>query len=61
MENLETGEIIPGLWRTAPAQALEQLPRVPRRSPMDARMICDELSFYFMSADGMVPWQNNVN
>lgn len=60
-ENIETGQIIPGQWRTVQAQALERLLVVPRRTPLDARMIRDELSLYFISADGMVPWQNNVN
>lgn len=61
VENIETGEITPGQWRTVQALAFDQLQTVPRRSPIDARMIRDELSFYFISADGMVPWQNNIN
>lgn len=57
-EDLDTGVITPGSWRSQDEGGLLNLQRIPRKSPKDAKELRIELSRYFISDEGKVPWQD---
>ena len=58
-EDIETGEIIPGTWRTEVLDSDKlKLKAIPRKSPENAKEIRNEFAKYFVSDQGRVPWQD---
>lgn len=59
-EDKDTGHIIPGTWRLeGAANAFRPLPKKARNATVEAKYVREEFAEYFMSPEGMVPWQNN--
>lgn len=60
-EDTTTATLVPGEWRVEgmPTTTLLRLKRIPKKPSHLAKEIRKELSAYFMSAEGSVPWQNN--
>lgn len=60
-EDTVTGELIPGKWRVIgePNGTLLKLKRVARKPNELGKKVREELSAFFMSEDGRVPWQEN--
>lgn len=56
VEDLETGIITPGSWRSDD-NCLLDLQRVPRNAPQEAKEVRKIFGQYFVS-DGKVPWQD---
>ncbi|CAH2109153.1 unnamed protein product [Euphydryas editha] len=58
-EDLENGVIVNGAWRqiTSNDKGLTHL-HVPRRPPMDAKLVREELKVYFMTPQEKVEWQD---
>lgn len=59
-EDLENGVIVNGTWRsiTCNDTGLTDLQRVPRRPPIDAKLVREEFKEYFMTPQGKVEWQD---
>jgi len=57
--NNESGEIIPGSWRTH-SESTSYLPlsRIGRKSGRDPKAVRDEFATYFTSEHGSIPWQD---
>ncbi|KAL0818776.1 hypothetical protein ABMA28_008103 [Loxostege sticticalis] len=55
-ENINTGEVRPGSWRTE-SQELIPTPRLRGNSTIEAKAVRDEFCEYF-NTTGAVPWQN---
>lgn len=54
----ESGEVIPGLWRRDPSTTqINNLPRVPRRSCIEAQAVREKFAEYFISAQGELHFQ----
>ncbi|XP_050506192.1 uncharacterized protein LOC126884296 [Diabrotica virgifera virgifera] len=59
-EDKDTGERIPGSWRNEINNNMfASLQKQARNSTLEAKQVRDEFAQYFMSPEGMVPWQNN--
>lgn len=57
---IATNESHPGLWRQAPATGgLLNIPRMPRRSSVDAQSVRNDFVEYFVSPEGKVAFQEN--
>ena len=53
-EDIETGEIIPGTWRTEVLDSDKlKLKSIPRKSPENAKEIRNEFAKYFVSDQGL--------
>lgn len=61
VEDLATGSLVPGQWRVdgMPRETLLRLKKIPKKPSQLAKQIRDEISVYFQSEEGSVPWQNN--
>lgn len=57
-EDLETGIITPGSWRSE-TEGLVELKRNPMKPSNDAKKIRQQLGQFFISEEGKVPWQHN--
>lgn len=58
MEDLETGTITQGSWRSEDERGLLDLQRIPRNASQEAKEIRKEIGQFFIS-EGKVPWQDN--
>lgn len=59
-EDKDTGETISGSWRKEINNNMfASLQKQARNSTLEAKQVRDEFAQYFMSPEGMVPWQNN--
>ena len=57
-EDLETGKITQGSWRSEDERGLLDLQRIPRNASQEAKEIRKEIGQFFIS-EGKVPWQDN--
>lgn len=59
IENVDTGEITPGIWRrdTAGDTGIISFRKIPRKAGNDAKVIREEFMNYFVSKEGSVSWQ----
>jgi hypothetical protein len=53
-----TGETRPGIWRQAPSTFIN-IPRIPRRSKMDAQTVRNESAEFLSSPEGMLLFQQD--
>lgn len=59
-EDTSSGEVTPGHWRIVgePTDTFLRLRRIPRKPSDVGRMVRNEISAFFQSEEGSVPWQN---
>lgn len=62
-EDLDSGTLVEGSWRTEKENLQSLLPirNIARRSSIEATIIRDEFTDFFISPQGQVPWQLNYS